>query len=156
MKWTALFALLAGCRAKPPTVADLHFPVAVIFGNSSVVAFKDAAALGTMLIANLNAVTGPPPLLDSEFAIYTMTKLGSTHNGLWLMSHPTGSTPVKFELERAPKSGVEAARELLRLRLDAQNWRSDLEEQRRALNAERTLAGMVEVVNSPGEQPRGR
>lgn len=60
MKWTALFDLLAGCRAKPPTVADLHFPVAVIFGNSSVVTFKDAAALGTMLIANLNAVTDPP------------------------------------------------------------------------------------------------
>lgn len=79
MKWTALFALPAGCRAKPPTVADLRFPVAVIFGNSSVVAFEDAAALGTMLITHLNAVTGPPPLLDSEFAIYTITKLGSTH-----------------------------------------------------------------------------
>ena len=150
MKWTALLALFTGCRAKPPappTVADLKFPVVVvIFGKSSAVEFKDAAALGTMTMGNLNAITGPPPLIDSSFAIYTLTKLRSTHNGLWLMANPTGSTPVTFTLERAPKSGIEVARALMRERLDEQTWRTDLDEKRRALATEQTLAGMLAIV----------
>jgi hypothetical protein len=148
VKWTAMLGLFAGCRAKQasPSVADLHFPVAVIFGTSSVVAFKDAADLSTMRMGNLNTLTGPPPLIDSSFAIYTMIKLGSTHNGLWLMTHPTSGTPVTFELERAPNTGIEAARALLRARLDDQTWRRDLEEKRRALAVEPTLAGMIEIV----------
>jgi len=154
MKWAALLAFFTGCRARPlppPTVADLHFPVAVIFGNASVVTFASAADLGTMQVGNLNTVTGPPPLIDSRFAVHTLAKLGSTHGVLWLMSHPTGATPVSFELQRAPESGIEVARGLLRLRLDAQTWRTDLDEKRRALAAEQTLAGMVEVVQGRGE-----
>jgi hypothetical protein len=151
MKWAALLALLSGCRSKPPPpplkVADLHFPVVVIFGKASVVKFASAEALGTMSIGSLNAVIGPPPLIDSTFTVYTLTKLGSTHNGLWLMANPTGVTPVTFELERAPKSGLEAARELMRLRLEEQTWRTDLDEKRRALAAEQTLAGMFAIVN---------
>ena len=153
MRWATLFALLAGCRSKPPpppTIADLHFPVVVIFGTTSVVKFASAADLGTMVIASLNAVTGPPPLIDSSFANYTLEKLGSTHNGLWLMAHPTGSTPVTFELKRSPKSGIETARELIRARLDDQTWRDDLEEKRRALAAEQTLAGMFAIVRPDG------
>ncbi len=145
MKWAGLLALLTGCRAKPlppPTVADLHFPVVVIFGTTSVVKFADADDLGTMKISSLNAVTGPPPLIDSSFAIYTLEKLGSTHNWLWLMINPTGSTPVKFELARAPKSGIEVARELMQARLNDQRWRDDLDKARRALAAEQTLAGI--------------
>jgi hypothetical protein len=151
MKWAALLALLTGCRPKPtppppPTVADLQFPVVVIFGKTSAVKFKDAADLGTMSMGSLNAVTGPPPLIDSSFAIYTLEKLGSTHGALWLMANPVGYTPVKFELARAPKSGIETARELMRLYLDDQTWRRDLEEMRRALAAERTLPGMFAIV----------
>jgi hypothetical protein len=153
IKWTALFSLLAGCRARPspPSVADLHFPVAVIFGTSSVVAFQDAADLSLMRMGNLNTITGPPPLIDSNFAIFTMTKLGSTHNGLWLMTHPTVGTPVTFELECAPNSGIDAARALLRARLDDQTWRRDLEQKRRALAAEKTLGGMVAIVKIDSE-----
>ena len=154
MRWTALCALLTGCRAKPPappTVADLHFPVVVIFGKSSVVGFSNANDLGTMAIASLNAVTGPPPLIDSRFAIYTLEKLGSTHNGLWLMAHPTGSTPVTFELQRAPQSGIATARAHLRARLDEQTWRDDLEKKRKALAAEQTLAGMLAIVRGDNE-----
>jgi hypothetical protein len=125
--------------------------VAVIFGISSVVAFQDAADLSVMRIGNLNSVNGPPPLIDSSFAIFTMTKLGSTHNGLWLMLHPTGGTPVTFELERAPNSGIDAARALLRARLDDQTWRHDLEQKRRALASEKTLAGMVAIVKGDSE-----
>ena len=153
MRWTILFVLLAGCRVQPPpppSIADLHFPVAVIFGNASVVLFKDAGDLGIMQIGNLNTVTGPPSLIDSTFAIYSMVKLGSTHNGLWLMAHPTGPTPVTFELERASKTGIEAARELMKLRLDEQTWRTDIEQKRRALTAEQTLPGMVTIVQGGG------
>ena len=110
------------------------------------VLFKDATDLGTMRMGNLNTVTGPPPLIDSDFAVYTMAKLASAHNGLWLMTHPTSGTPVTFELERAPKTGIEAARDLMRPYLDQQTWRSDLEQKRRALAAEKTLPGMVSIV----------
>jgi hypothetical protein len=149
MRWFLLCALLAGCRSSPPpppTVADLHFPVVVLFGNASVGTYPDVAALGTMLIAHLNAVTGPPPLIDSQLAIYRLDQLGSTHNGLWLMAHPTGSTTVHFELRRTPQSGPEAARDLLRACLDAQTWRHDLEQRRRDLATQQTLPGMLAIV----------
>ena len=142
-----LSALLAGCRGKPaPTVADLHFPVVVIYGKSTAMLFPEAAALGEARIADLNAVIGPPPLIDSNFDIYTLREFGSTHNGLWLMTHPTGSTPVSFKLERAAKSGIETARALMRARLDEQTWRDDLAQRREALGREQTLAGMVTIV----------
>ncbi|MDR3402570.1 MAG: hypothetical protein P4L99_08730 [Chthoniobacter sp.] len=149
MKWLLPCVLLAGCHAPPPpppSVADLRFPVVVLFGESSVVAYPDATALSTMRIGNLNTITGPPPLIDSQFAVYRLTKLGSTHNDLWLMMHPTGSTPVTFTLERAPQSGLEAARALLGHYLETQTWRRDLEQKRRALAAERTLPGMLTIV----------
>ena len=153
-KWAALLALFTGCRARPlppPTVADLRFPVVVIYGKSSVVLFKDAADLGTMGISHLNNVTGPPPLIDSSFAVYRLAGLASTHGGLWLMAHPTGSTPVKFELQRAPASSIEVARGLLRQRLAEQAWRTDLEVKRRQLDAEQTLEGMLGIVQGRGE-----
>ena len=78
----------------------------------------------------LNTVNGPPPLIDSHFVIYHLAKLASTHGGLWIMTHPTSGTPVTFELERAPESGIEAARALLRARLDDQTWRTDLAQKR--------------------------
>jgi hypothetical protein len=149
MRWIFQLALLAGCSrrpATPPAVADLRFPVVGIYGKSSGVLFPDATALGTARIADLNAVVGPPPLIDSGFAIYTLRELGSTHGGLWLMTHPTGSTPVSFKLERAPKSGIEIARELLRTRLNEQTWRSDLAQRREALAKEPTLAGLFAIV----------
>lgn len=154
MKWAAVLALFTSCRAKPlplPTVADLHFPVAVNYQRGSVLLFPDAASLGTMSLGQLHAVTGPPPLIDSSFAVYTLADLRSTHHWLWLMINPTGSTPVSFTLQRAPKSGLEAARAILRTRLDDQTWRRDLDEKRRAFAAETTLAGMVEIVNSKQE-----
>lgn len=149
MKWAALLALFTGCRAKPPTVADLKFPVAVNYQRGGVVLFSDVADLGTMSLGQLQAVSGPPPLIDANFTIYTLKDLRSTHGSLWLMAHPTGLTPVTFTLEHAPKSGIEATRALMRERLDEQTWRDDLEQKRQALANERTLAGMVEIVRSP-------
>lgn len=154
VRWTFLLALLAGCRgrsAPPPTVEDLRFPVVVIYGKSSAVLFQDATALGTARIADLNAVEGPPPLIDSDFNVYTLRELSSTHDSPWLMAHPTGSTPVTFRLERAEKSGVETARELMRARLDEQTWRGDLAERRDALANEQTLPGMIFIVEGQSD-----
>ncbi len=144
-----LLGLLAGCRSKPappPSVADLHFPVVVLYGKYNVVSFPDPESLGTTTIGNLNAVTEPPPLIDSAFNIYIQQELGSTHNWLWLMINPVGSTPVKFRLERAPKSGLELTREYFLARLDQQTWHDDLPKRRAALARETTLSGMIAVL----------
>jgi hypothetical protein len=149
MRSVSLLVLLAGCRDKslpPPAVAELRFPVVVIYGKSSAVLFPDSAALGSASIASLNATTGPPPLIDSDFKIYTLRDFGSTHSGLWLMANPTGSSPVTFKLERARQSGIATARKLIQTRLDAQTWRDDLLERRKALSQEQTLAGMMAIV----------
>jgi len=151
MRWPLLLvcALFAGCHASPPpppTTADLHFPVVVLFGNTSAASYANASALGNMSIGQLNAVIGPPPLIDSQFAIYRLAKLSSTHNGLWLMANPTGSTPVTFTLERDPKSGIEATRTLFLQRLEGQTWRTDLDQRRRALATEQTITGMLALV----------
>lgn len=150
VKLAALLALFSGCREAPkprPTVADLHFPVAVDYARGGVVLFADAKDLSTMSIGRLNA-TAEPPLIDSSFAIYTLRDLRSTHHWLWLMINPTGYTPVTFSLEHAPRSGIEAARMQLRTRLDEQDWRRDLDEARRKLAAAKTLAEMVTIVRN--------
>jgi hypothetical protein len=63
------------------------------------------------------------------------------------MAHPSGSTSVRFKLARAPKSGIETARALMRARLDEQTWRDDLAKSREALGREQTLAGMVTIAD---------
>ena len=152
MRWTLLIVLFAGCRGNPePTVADLHFPVVVIYGTTSVVLYPDARALGFASIASLNAVKGPPPLIDSDFNIYILEELASTHGSLWLMTHPTGNTPVTFKLARAPESGIAVARKLMQARLDEQTWRDDLDQGREALAREETLAGMFAIVDGKSD-----
>jgi hypothetical protein len=158
LRWFIPFALLAGCQRTPvspatsqPSVSDLQFPVAVIFGRASVVKFTDSADLGKMLVQNLISIDGPPALIDSHFAIYHLAKLRSTHNGLWLMANPTGITPVTFELQRDPESGIAAARTLLRSRLDDQTWRTDLEQQRHQLDSQQTLDAMLKIVQNPNQ-----
>ena len=54
MRWAALLALFAGCRAKPlppPTLADLNFPVAVNYQRGGVVLFTDAVMQGKGKVA---------------------------------------------------------------------------------------------------------
>jgi len=151
MRWLPLcFLLLAGCHAPPPpppTVADLQFPVVVLYGHGNVRTFPDADSLNTMSIGVLNSAVGPPALIDSQFKRYRLADLASTHNGLWLMMNPTGTTPVKFTLERAPESGIAVARALFLPFLEGQTWRQDLDEKRRALAAEQTLPGMFTIVH---------
>ncbi len=145
MTWTSLLALI-GCAPKPATMADVKFPAVVIFGTTSTAIYRDAADLGEMSIGQLNAVKGPPPLIDSSFTVYRLDKLGSTHGGLWLMAHPTGTTPVTFELARADKTGIDAARVLLRARLDEQTWRDDLDAARQVIATSQDLAAMFAAV----------
>lgn len=157
MKLTALLGLLSGCSPKPlppPKVEDLHFPVAVLYENTRVEICKDAADLHVMNVSRVRMFKDPPVLIDSGFAIYTLENLRSTHGGLWHMVNPTGLTEVLFDLKRAAKSGVEAAREQMRLKLDEQTWRDDLDEQRKALTTQQTLVGMAEIVKK-NDVPRG-
>jgi hypothetical protein len=152
MNLFALLAALAGCSRKlpppppAPTVADLHFPVVGLFPTAACLLYKNAADLGVMHMNLLMDYSSSPILIDSEFNIYTMEKLASTHGGLWLMAHPSGTTEVTFELKRAPKSGMEAARDTIRAQLDIQTWRDDLEKRRKKLVTETTLAGMLKIV----------
>jgi len=146
---SVLLTLLSGCKPKqPPKVPDLHFPVAVLFSNSSTVPYKDADDLGIMHVNLLVMTDQHPTLIDSNFDIYTMEHLRSTHGGLWLMAHPSGNTEVEFTLLRAQKSGLEAARAAMRAQLDKQTWRGDLDKQRAALAAQTTLNGMIEILRS--------
>ena len=153
MNLIAFFSALTGCSPKPvpkpqppPTVADLHFPVVVLFPSTTSLLYKNAADLGVMHMNLVMNYSGLPVLIDSDFNIYTMVKLSSTHGGLWLMAHPSGTTEVKFELERAPKSGLQAALEATRAQLDAQTWRHDLEKRRKKLASQTTLPGMQKIV----------
>jgi len=144
----AFATLFSGCDNPPSLVLpDLRYPVAVLYGKSSVMTFKDANDLSVMYVNSvLSRGEDSPTLIDSDFVIYSMNGLRSTHGGLWLMANPAGGTSVYFKLEPATKSGIDAARELLRAQLDLQTWR-DLEKARHALAKEKTLAGMVKVVN---------
>ncbi len=153
MNLSALFATLTGCSPKPaplppPTVADLHFPVVVLFPTAACLLYKDAASLGVMHMNLLMDYSRVPVLIDSEFNICTMEKLGSTHGGLWLMAHPSGTTEVTFELKRASKSGLEAAREAVGAQLDIQTWRHDIPERHKKLATQTTLAGMLKIVET--------
>jgi hypothetical protein len=155
MKFTALLAALTGCSHKPPppppTVADLHFPVAVLYSTASSILYKDATDLGVIHMNLLIGSTQPPVLIDSDFNIYTMEKLASTHGGLWLMTHPSGSTEVTFELKRSPNSGLQAALDAMRAQLDTQTWRDDLDKKRKTLASQKTLTGMMDVLKDPDQ-----
>jgi|GEM_PF-2893188 len=162
LHWVLLLILLAGCHRAPapapaPTVAELRFPVVVLYGKSKVSLSTDAAALGIVSAAELNAVTGSPPLIDSDFRVFSLQEFGSTHHWLWHMANPTSGTSVKFRLERTPRGGLETAREMLRARLDEQTWHSDLPKRRAELAKAQTLAAMAEILEqkdaSPPERP---
>jgi len=129
----------------PPTVADLHFPVLVLFPNAYTVLFKDATDLHTMITGVVIALDQPPLLIDSRFNIRTLDYLKTIHGGLWLMMHPVGVTEVTFTLARAPKSGIDAAREAIRTQLDQLTLPADLEKTHAALAGQTTLKGMFNL-----------
>ena len=131
----------------PPTVSDLHFPVAVLYPNSYNQLFKDATDLHFMLTNLVISLDAPPLLIDSNFLICTMDRLKTIHGGLWLMTHPVGVTEVTFTLARAPRSGLEAAREAMRTQLDKQTWlHSDESKKLHAtLARQTTLEGMFKT-----------
>jgi hypothetical protein len=140
--------LLAGCSPEPPppTLTDLHFPVAVLYSNASTRLCKDASELGVMGVQLMINSNSPPVLIDSDFNIFTLEKLRSTHGDLWLMLHPSGDTEVAFDLKRAPKSGLDAARAAMRAELEIQTWRTDMEKRRKTIATQTTLSGMMEVL----------
>ena len=144
-------SLCASCSKKsPPKIESLQFPVVILFGNSATRVCKDRADL-TMMHTNYVVLSeGTPALIDSQFKIYAVERLRSTHNGMWLMAHPSGLTEVTFEL-KAQRSGREAARELFTRQLEKQTWLTDLDERRHSLGAKQSLLEMAAVVQSQSE-----
>ena len=161
MNLFTLLAWLTGCSRKPapppqpavppPTVADLHFPVAVLYPRSLSLLFKDANDLGVMYVQVVINLDDAPTLIDSDFHIYTMQKLRSTHGGLWLMAHPSGGTEVSFELQRAPQSGLQAALDAMSTQLGKETWldADELDKKRAKLARQKTLTGMMGIVKPP-------
>ena len=144
-------SLCASCSKKsPPKIESLQFPVVILFGNSATRVCKDPADLTTMHTNYLVLSEGTPVLIDSQFKIYAMERLRSTHNGMWLMAHPSGLTEVTFEL-KAQRSGRDAARELFTRQLEKQTWLTDLDERRHSLGAKQSLLEMAAVVQSQSE-----
>src|SRR5258707_14077218 len=93
---------------------------------------------------------GTPVLIDSQFKIYALEGLRSTHNGMWLMAHPSSLTEVTFEL-KAERPGREAARELFTRHLGKKTWLTDLDERRHSFGGKQSLLEMAAVVQSQGE-----
>ena len=137
-------------KESPPKIESLQFPVVILFGNSATRVCKDPTDL-TMMHTNYVVLSkGTPVLIDSQFKIYAVERLRSTHNGMWLMAHPSGLTEVTFEL-KAQRSGREAARELFTHHLEKQTWLTDLEERRHSLGAKQSLLEMAVVVQPQSE-----
>jgi hypothetical protein len=91
-----------------------------------------------------------PVLIDSQFKIYAVERLRSTHNDMWLMAHPSGLTEVTFEL-KPQRSGREAARKLFMRQLEKQTWLVDLDERQHSLGVKQSLLEMVAVVQSQSQ-----
>jgi len=144
--------LLAGCSPEPPPkISDLHFPVTVLYTNSSTRLFDSAADLDVMSTQLVINSSQSPVLVDSEFNIYTLEKLRSVHGGLWLMVHPVGNTEVAFDLKRTQNSGLDAARLAIGTQLDTQTWRNDIERRHKTLATKTTLTGMLELLRDEAE-----
>ncbi len=157
MNLAVLLASLTGCSRKPappatpaPTVADLHFPVVVLYPRSLTSLFKDADDLHVMYTQVVINLDEAPTLIDSDFHIYSMQKLHSIHGGLWLMANPNNGTEVTFELQRAPQSGLQAALDAMSAQLDKQTWHDhdELDKLHAKLARQKTLAGMFNIVKA--------
>jgi hypothetical protein len=154
-----LFVVLAWASAisacslqPPPKVDDLHFPVVAL--QSGAIVYDNAADLQIMHVNRVTlAPPEPPVLIDSQFQLYTLEHLRSTHNGLWLMAHPSGLTAVAFDLKRGARSGLEAARDAILRQLNAETWRTDISERSREILKQETLLGMVEVLHRTSGKP---
>jgi hypothetical protein len=144
--------LLAGCtRERAPEVADLEFPVAVLYSTASTMLYSNAADLGVMGVQLVINSSHPPVLIDSGLRVFTLEKLRSIHGDLWFVLHPSGNTEVTFELKRGAESGRDAARAEMTKQLEMQTWRTDVQQRRETLARETTLAGMFKVLRDDGE-----
>lgn len=114
---SSLLAVLlpAGCHAPPkPTLADLQFPVLVIYPGAGHERFDSPAALADMSTQRVLMHHDTPLLIDSALRIFQLADLKSTQSGLSLMaSAGTGRTPVAFTLTATRDSGIAAARALV-------------------------------------------
>jgi hypothetical protein len=137
----------------PRRLAELRFPVLLIHNGTSVRVLRNPEGLEQMHVNHVVLPSAAPMLIDSDLNVYSLERLRSTRGGLWLLVHPSGTTPVIFELTPKGRGGADAARELL---LSCKYLDADPDDdarKRRALGAERTLAGFIAVLNC---DPAGR
>ncbi len=110
---SALLSLLGACASpKPPSIADLRFPVLVMHHVGARSVEVNAESLQTMRVPLAMQADPPPVLIDSDLKIYRMNKVQSTHGGLWMMANPNALTPITFTLEAAG-AGKAAARQAI-------------------------------------------
>jgi hypothetical protein len=135
---------------RAPQIAELRFPLVVLFENSGPLLCQEPAAVKTMHTNYIKLNNDPPVLVDSEFNIYSLDHFRSVHGGLWLMTHPSEATEVSFEL-KPQKSGREKARDLFLHQLQKQTWRQDLKSKAEALSGSKTLLDMWRHVQPTSE-----
>jgi hypothetical protein len=143
-----LAALSVGSCLKPERatkIAELRFPVAVLFGNGSMLLGQQPGQLTNMHTNYIILNSETPLLIDADFKINSLDHFRSVHGGLWLMAHPSGATDVTFEL-KPQKSGRKEAHKLFAHQLQKQTWRQDFESKRQALSRSQSLLEMAHTV----------
>ena len=97
-----------------PTVADLKFPVAVIFDESDCRIHHDAADLHVMGLMRVMAYKDWPYLVDNELNLFQLENLISEKNSWQIfLSMGNGSTPVSFTLKTVRDDSHAHARGIL-------------------------------------------
>ena len=149
---TLIIFLLGSCQKleRAPQIAELRFPLVVLFENSGPLLCQQPAALKVMHTNYIKLNNEPPILIDSDFNIFLLDHFRSVHGDLWLMTHPSGATEVAFEL-KPQKSGREKARDLFLHQLQKQTWRQDLKSKAEALSGSKTLLDMLRHVQPTSE-----
>jgi hypothetical protein len=78
-------------------LAGLRFPVLVIHDGASVSVCEGSEGLARMHVNRVVLAREAPIVIDAELNLYRLERLRSTRSGLWLVTHPSGETPVAFE-----------------------------------------------------------
>ena len=141
---------LLGCNRPPPppTVADLQFPVLVVYPSAGFSTFENADNLKTMRLQKLLMSRDTAALIDSKLRVFLLENLKSNKNGMsiWI-SGGRGPTAVTFDLVATKESGLAAAREWICKGTSRFTEGPSAAECWSRLEAATTFAELVAVVN---------
>jgi hypothetical protein len=164
--WLASIGWLCACSRETPveTIDSLNFPVILVVGTSAkqtvpsqaeVIENKHALSqmrVGLYSTLSDTTLSASPIVIDSTEAVFQMRKIKGEHGGAWMMLNPNGLMPIRFDLIRAQKGGIDAARAVLE---NCTYLGRDLDTDRTALRQTRIrqAKNMVEVMQIVGETP---